>query len=85
SALAERVAASGSLRPRGVMAVAPVDWEPPKAFELLAECSQTVRSVEASATEISAGMSGDFAAAIAYGATMVRLGRNVLGEREPMA
>ncbi|GAB3661259.1 YggS family pyridoxal phosphate enzyme [Glycomyces tarimensis] len=84
SALAERVAEAGSLRLRGVMAVAPIDWEPVKAFELLAECSQTVRSVESSATEISAGMSGDFAAAVACGATMVRLGRNVLGEREVM-
>ncbi|WP_199042182.1 YggS family pyridoxal phosphate-dependent enzyme [Glycomyces salinus] len=84
TALAERVAASASLRLRGVMAVAPLDWEPLKAFELLAECSQAVRGVDAAATEISAGMSGDFAEAIACGATMVRLGRNVLGERESM-
>ncbi|GAB4006841.1 hypothetical protein GCM10029992_58890 [Glycomyces albus] len=83
-ALAERVAAATSLRLRGVMAVAPLDWEPLKAFELLAECSRTVRGVDAAATEISAGMSGDFAEAISCGATMVRLGRNVLGERESM-
>lgn len=85
AALAERVAAADSLRLKGVMAVAPIDWDPAKAFALLAECSQTVRSVESEAVEISAGMSGDFATAIAAGATMVRLGRNVLGEREPMA
>jgi uncharacterized pyridoxal phosphate-containing UPF0001 family protein len=30
-------------------------------------------------------MSGDFREAVAAGATMVRLGRNVLGERESMA
>ena len=84
SALAEHVAAARSLRLRGVMAVAPLGWEPLKAFELLADCSQTVRRVEPEAVEISAGMSGDFAAAIACGATMVRLGRNVLGERERM-
>lgn len=84
-ALAERVAAAGSLRLKGVMAVAPIDWEPAKAFALLAECSEAVRAVEPGAVEISAGMSGDFAAAVAAGATMVRLGRNVLGEREPMA
>jgi pyridoxal phosphate enzyme (YggS family) len=83
--LADTVAEAASLRLRGVMAVAPLDWEPVKAFELLAECSRTVRAVEPSATEISAGMSGDFAAAVSCGATMVRLGRNVLGEREPMA
>jgi uncharacterized pyridoxal phosphate-containing UPF0001 family protein len=44
-----------------------------------------VRRVEPAATEISAGMSGDFREAVACGATMVRLGRNVLGEREAMA
>ncbi|WP_051325421.1 YggS family pyridoxal phosphate-dependent enzyme [Glycomyces tenuis] len=83
--LAEAAAGAASLRLRGVMAVAPLGWEPVKAFELLAKCSETVRAVEPAAAEISAGMSGDFAAAVACGATMVRLGRNVLGEREPMA
>src|SRR5690606_33793029 len=81
--LADKAAEAPSLRLRGVMAVAPLGWEPSKAFDLLAKCSETVRTVEPAATEISAGMSGDFAAAVAAGATMVRLGRNVLGEREP--
>ncbi|MCC3762070.1 YggS family pyridoxal phosphate-dependent enzyme [Glycomyces sp. TRM65418] len=84
-ALAERIAAAPSLVLKGVMAVAPLGWEPGKAFALLAECAEKVRSVDPAAAEVSAGMSGDFAAAIAAGATMVRLGRNVLGEREPMA
>ena len=35
------------------------------------------------ATELSMGMSGDFAAAIAEGATMVRLGSAVFGQRVP--
>ncbi|WP_100446230.1 YggS family pyridoxal phosphate-dependent enzyme [Glycomyces xiaoerkulensis] len=85
TALAERIAAAESLRLRGVMAVAPLGWDSAKAFELLAECSQNVQRVEPAATEISAGMSGDFRAAVAAGATMVRLGRNVLGTRGPMA
>jgi PLP dependent protein len=84
-ALAERLAAAPSLRLKGVMAVAPLGWEPAKAFALLAECSEAVRRVDSGAAEVSAGMSGDFAAAVTAGATMVRLGRNVLGEREPMA
>lgn len=84
-ALAERIAASRHLDLKGVMAVAPLGWEPAKAFALLAECSQTVRRIDPAATEVSAGMSGDFREAIAAGATMVRLGRNVLGERESMA
>jgi len=84
-ALAERIAGTRSLHLKGVMAVAPLGWEPAKAFALLNECSEAVRRVDSGATEVSAGMSGDFAAAIGAGATMVRLGRNVLGEREPMA
>ncbi|SDD18903.1 YggS family pyridoxal phosphate-dependent enzyme [Glycomyces harbinensis] len=83
-ALAEHLAGTASLRPKGVMAVAPLGWEPAKAFALLAECSEVVRRVDSGATEVSAGMSNDFAAAVDAGATMVRLGRNVLGEREPM-
>jgi uncharacterized pyridoxal phosphate-containing UPF0001 family protein len=35
------------------------------------------------ATELSMGMSGDFADAIAEGATIVRLGSAVFGERPP--
>lgn len=37
------------------------------------------------ATELSMGMSGDFAAAIAEGATMVRLGSAVFGQRAPIS
>ena len=37
------------------------------------------------ATELSMGMSGDFAAAIAEGATIVRLGSAVFGQRAPIA
>ena len=84
-ALAERIAAAPFLDLKGVMAVAPLGWEPAKAFALLNECSETVRRTDPGAVEISAGMSADYRAAISAGATMVRLGRNVLGEREPMA
>jgi pyridoxal phosphate enzyme (YggS family) len=84
-ALAEHIAAARFLDLKGVMAVAPLGWEPAKAFALLSECSELVRRVDPAATEISAGMSGDFREAVACGATMVRLGRNVLGEREAMA
>ncbi|RRS01966.1 YggS family pyridoxal phosphate-dependent enzyme [Glycomyces terrestris] len=83
--LAERIAAARHLDLKGVMAVAPLGWEPARAFALLRECSEAVRRVDPAATEVSAGMSGDFREAVACGATMVRLGRNVLGERESMA
>ncbi|MEU5870155.1 YggS family pyridoxal phosphate-dependent enzyme [Glycomyces sp. NPDC047369] len=83
--LAAHLASLDSVDLKGVMAVAPIGWEPAKAFALLAESSAVVRRVDPAAAEVSAGMSGDFREAVAGGATMVRLGRNVLGEREPMA
>jgi PLP dependent protein len=49
----------------------------------LRELSATVRSVNASATIISAGMSGDLDAAIANGATHLRIGTALLGNRRP--
>jgi pyridoxal phosphate enzyme (YggS family) len=84
-ALAAVIAAAPGLTLKGVMAVAPLGWEPAKAFALLTECSEAVQRVDPAAIEVSAGMSGDYRAAVRAGATMVRLGRNVLGEREPMA
>lgn len=84
-ALAETIAAAPGLALKGVMAVAPLGWKPAEAFALLAQCSAAVQDIDAGAVEISAGMSGDYRDAILAGATMVRLGRNVLGEREPMA
>jgi uncharacterized pyridoxal phosphate-containing UPF0001 family protein len=83
--LAEAIAAAPALVLKGVMAVAPLGWEPARAFALLNECSERVRRTDPGATEVSAGMSGDYREAVLAGATMVRLGRNVLGEREPMA
>lgn len=83
--LAAAISAAPALTLKGVMAVAPLGWEAAKAFALLAQCSETVRRIDPGATEVSAGMSGDYRAAVLAGATMVRLGRNVLGEREPMA
>jgi len=80
-ALAERVAATDWVRLRGVMAVAPRDGDPVEAFTELAEIAADVRSAVPSATWISAGMSGDLEAGVAAGATHVRVGTAVLGNR----
>lgn len=79
--LAERVLASDHLTLRGVMAVAPRDEEPRRAFARLREHSETVRRVAPEAVQISAGMSGDFADAIAEGATHLRIGTAITGNR----
>ncbi|MBM7462650.1 YggS family pyridoxal phosphate-dependent enzyme [Microbacterium dextranolyticum] len=70
-----------SLRLRGVMAVAPLSGAPAAAFERLAASAQAVRTVVPDAAWISAGMSGDFADAIAAGATHLRIGTAITGPR----
>lgn len=80
-ALAEAVAGNAALRLGGVMAVAPREGDPRAAFERLRELSERVRTVVPEATHVSAGMSGDLEAAIACGATHVRVGGAILGNR----
>lgn len=82
-ALAERVTATEGLRLRGVMAVAPLGEDPAPAFQRLARVAADVRTLEPSATWVSAGMSGDLEAAVRTGATHVRIGSAVLGPRPP--
>ncbi|WP_298039023.1 YggS family pyridoxal phosphate-dependent enzyme [uncultured Microbacterium sp.] len=79
--LAEYVLGLPSLRLRGVMGVAPLDEEPASAFARLREISDGIRSLESGATWISAGMTGDFAEAIAAGATHLRIGSAITGPR----
>ncbi len=81
--LAEQVLAHPQLRLRGVMAVAPLDEQPRAAFARLRGVSERLRAVAPAATDISAGMSNDFAEAIAEGATHLRIGTAITGERPP--
>ena len=81
--LAEQVAAAEGLRLRGVMAVAPLGVDPQPGFAKLAEIAERVRLIDPGATWVSAGMSGDFEAAVVSGATHVRIGSAVLGSRPP--
>ena len=80
-ALAAAVAGDAGLVLKGVMTVAPLEWEPARAFAVLAELAGRVRSDHPGATFISAGMSGDVEEAIDYGATHVRVGSALLGNR----
>ena len=82
--VAAAVAASSHLQLAGVMAVAPLGEDPIPAFSRLAEISARIRLDHFGATTVSAGMSEDFEAAIACGATHVRIGSAVLGHRPPV-
>lgn len=79
--LATHVAGCRSLRVRGVMAVAPLDEPAAGAFERLAVGSGLVRTIVPDASWISAGMTADFAEAIAAGATHLRIGSAITGPR----
>lgn len=82
--LADLVADAPTLRLRGVMTVAPLGEDPEPHFAHLAEIAERLRARHATADMISAGMSGDFAAAVRHGATHLRIGRSILGERPPL-
>ena len=77
----EAILAGSSLRLRGVMAIAPLTWNPDTAFTRLAELAARVRAAAPDATVVSAGMSDDLEPAIAHGATHVRIGSALLGKR----
>ena len=79
--LADAVAAAPGLRLLGLMAVAPRDEDPASAFERLAAVAVRVRADHPEAVELSAGMSGDLEAAITAGATIVRVGTALFGNR----
>ncbi|MCB0914738.1 MAG: YggS family pyridoxal phosphate-dependent enzyme [Actinobacteria bacterium] len=79
--IADAVAAAEHLELRGVMGMAPADGDAEAAFDRLAAIAESIRSRYPQADQISAGMSGDFEAAIAAGATHVRLGTAILGPR----
>ena len=79
--LAEALTAEAGLVLAGVMAIAPLGMPPADAFARLLDSAAVVRAARPAATVISAGMSGDLEAAIEAGATHVRIGTALLGDR----
>jgi pyridoxal phosphate enzyme (YggS family) len=82
-ALADALEAEAGLVLSGVMAVAPLGMAPADAFTRLLDSAAAVRAVRPSARVISAGMSGDLEAAVEAGATYLRIGTALLGDRGP--
>jgi hypothetical protein len=60
----------------GLMCIPPFDDEPAMHFALLAKLAEQLKL-----KELSMGMSGDFARAISFGATYVRIGSAIFGQR----
>jgi pyridoxal phosphate enzyme (YggS family) len=61
----------------GLMCIPPLDEEPSLHFALLRKIAE-----RNGLPELSMGMSGDYRIAIAFGATLVRIGTAIFGERE---
>jgi uncharacterized pyridoxal phosphate-containing UPF0001 family protein len=61
----------------GLMCIPPLDEEPAMHFALLAKLAEQL-----GIHELSMGMSGDFSRAIQFGATYVRIGTAIFGERD---
>jgi uncharacterized pyridoxal phosphate-containing UPF0001 family protein len=65
----------------GLMAVAPLTSPVSDSFERLKAIHDQFKAVYKNATYLSAGMSGDYEMAISYGATHLRIGSSILGNR----
>lgn len=83
-ALADRVAATTGLTLLGLMAVAPLDTDPRRAFASVRELSDRMRQNHPGAGALSIGMSGDYREAVREGATHLRIGTAITGNR-PLA
>ena len=85
-ALLARIAATATLAPRGLMTIAPLDAEGDAlraVFRRLRELRDALqaRFPDLELRELSMGMSNDYREAIAEGATQVRIGRALFGDR----
>jgi len=79
--LAELISQCDGLRLKGVMGVAPLGGDDEFAFSKLQEFASQIQNVFPQANWISAGMSGDFGTALKFGATHLRIGSSILGNR----
>lgn len=81
-AFSASVAGARGLSLLGVMAVASLDGEEERDFSKVAALSELLKAEHPTAKYISAGMSNDFELAIDYGATHLRIGTAITGNRE---
>jgi len=79
--LAEKVVASQGLKLEGLMGVGGLQMAPEAEFEKLANLSVQLQKVAPGARGLSMGMSSDFEVAIGYGATHLRIGTAITGNR----
>jgi pyridoxal phosphate enzyme (YggS family) len=76
--LLEKLRALPSLAPEGLMCIPPAEGDPRKHFRSLRQLAERL-----ALRELSMGMSADYEIAVEEGATLVRVGTAILGERAP--
>jgi len=81
-ALATLVEKSSTHTLAGLMSVPPMELDPNDAFAQLSLIHSEFMVQFPEAKSLSAGMSGDYEAAISHGATHVRVGSSILGSRQ---
>jgi uncharacterized pyridoxal phosphate-containing UPF0001 family protein len=80
-AFGQQVLEANGLRLMGVRAVASLEGQERRDFEVVQSLSQRLQSMNPESRFISAGMSGDFELALEYGATHLRIGTAITGNR----
>ena len=69
------------LRLRGLMTIPPVVGESVKHFKKMQRLFEDLKAEVSTADTLSMGMSGDYAVAVEYGATIIRVGTALFGNR----
>ena len=82
AAFAESVLNTAGLNLVGVMGVASLDGKEESDFALIQQASAQLQALAPQAKFISAGMSNDFAVALRFGATHLRIGTAITGPRQ---
>lgn len=78
---AESLLADQTINLLGVMGVASLENQPEQDFETIARAGQELQKVSPNSRLISMGMSQDFEIAISFGATHLRIGTAITGNR----
>jgi PLP dependent protein len=81
ASFSEKVNRAKGLSLLGLMGVASLGTDPERDFEKMASYSQRLRFDLPEAKYLSIGMSSDFEQAISYGATHLRIGSAIIGNR----
>ncbi len=82
--LANEISELRNIELLGLMAVAPLQDKPANAFSRLQRYQSALLEKMPNANSLSIGMSGDFEVAISHGATHLRIGSSILGNRQPI-